>query len=315
MRSAKLRLKLDLAALLRDAFTRDLGIKAVSLACAFLIYALVHGVQDAQRSFSVDLVVLTPQDASNRILTSPLPPRVRVTIHGPKPVLDDIHADDLGTLQVNLSNGTASRTQLLPDMLHVPTGVKIDQIDPPYIDLTWEERITRDIPVQVSVSGAPASGYMVKGALDAFPQVVRATGPRNAVNTLQFARVESLDVSGLTEGKYQRQLMLDRPPGRVEFDTAQVNVSAEIAREIAERPFVKLKVMVTGQAKAKTTPAEVDVRLQCPPEVLRGLRPEQVLPLVNVESKDPQGSIALPVLVRVDKCEAHISPPQVVVRW
>lgn len=300
---------------LKDAFTHDLGLKAVSFACALLVYALVHGVQEAQRSFSVDLVVLTPQEASNRILTSPLPPRVRVTVHGPKNVLDDLHSDDLGTFQVSLSNGTATRAQLMADMVHLPTGVKIDQIDPPYIDLTWEERITRDLPVQVSVAGTPAPGFVVKGVLEPFPNVVRATGPRSTVNTLQHARAESLDVTGLTAGKYSNKLRLDSPPGRVDFDTAVITVNAEIAREIAERPFPKIRVSITGQTKAKATPAEVDVRLECPPEIVRSLRPEQVLALVNVDSKEPQGSVALPVVVNVDRCEAHVSPREVVIRW
>jgi YbbR-like protein len=299
----------------REALTRDLGLKAVSFGSALVVYGLVHGVQDAQRTFSVDLVVLTPQDSTNRILTSLPPPRVRVTVHGSKNALDELHADDLGTFQVKLQNATATRAQLMPDMVNVPTGVKIDQIDPPYIDLAWEERITRDIPVQVSVSGAPAQGYVVKGALDAFPRTVRVTGPRNAVNTLQHARAESLDVTGLMEGKYARQLSLDNPPGRVEFDITTIAVNAEISREISERPFTKLRVAITGQTKAKSTPAEVDVRLKCPPEVVRGLRPEQVLPIVNVDSKEPQGSISLPVVVKVDQCEVHVSPEQVVVRW
>ncbi len=30
----------------------------------------------------------------------------------------------------------------------VPPGLQIEQIDPPGIDLTWEDRITRDVPVE-----------------------------------------------------------------------------------------------------------------------------------------------------------------------
>jgi len=299
----------------REAFFKDMGLKALSFVCALAVYALVHGVQEAQRTFSVDLVALTPQAASNRILTSPLPPRVRVTVHGPKNILDDLHSDDLGTFQVKLKNSTDTRVSLLPDMIHLPTGAKVDQIDPPYIDLTWEERITRDVPVQVSVVGTPAPGFVVKGALDAFPAVVRVTGPKNAVTTLQHARAEAFDVAGLTEGKYTRQLPLDRPIGRLDYDLEAISISAEIAREIAERPFQKLRVAVVGQPKAKASPQEVDVRLVCPPEVVRSLRPEQVIPIVSVDSKEPQGSMSLPITVRVDRCEAHIAPDHVVVRW
>jgi hypothetical protein len=108
---------------------------------------------------------------------------------------------------------------------------------------------------------------------------------------------------------------LDHPPLRCDFETNSVTVTAEIAREIAERPFQRLKVNVVGVPKAKSTPAEVDVRLTCPPDVARGLRADQVVPLVTVDSKESQGSLSLPVVVKVDRCEAHIVPDHVVVRW
>ena len=67
---------------------------------------------------------------------------------------------------------------------------------------------------------------------------------------------------------------------------------------------------------ARTNPAEVDVRLTCPPEILRALRPEQVVPQVEVLSKEPTGVLAhVPVEVSVDKCNALITPDKVIVKW
>ena len=45
---------------LSELIFRDLGLKLVSLVAALIAYSMVHGVQDAQRTFSVDLVALTP---------------------------------------------------------------------------------------------------------------------------------------------------------------------------------------------------------------------------------------------------------------
>jgi hypothetical protein len=57
------------------------------------------------------------------------------------------------------------------------------------------------------------------------------------------------------------------------------------------------------------------VRLTCPPEILRALRPEQVVPRVEDRSTAASGSESLPVIVEVDKCEAHVTPAAVVARW
>jgi hypothetical protein len=70
-----------------------------------------------------------------------------------------------------------------------------------------------------------------------------------------------------------------------------------------------------GHAGAKAQPAEVDVRLSCPPEVVRALRPEQIVPRVQVASSADHGSEALPVDLAIDQCEVHMTPPNVIVRW
>lgn len=92
-------------------------------------------------------------------------------------------------------------------------------------------------------------------------------------------------------------------------------VTAEITREVAERVFQKLPVAVIGVPKGKTEPKEVDVRLVCPPDIVRSLRPEQIVPQVEVTSKDTAGSASLPVQVRIDKCDAYATPREIVTRW
>jgi hypothetical protein len=202
-----------------------------------------------------------------------------------------------------------------PKMVQVPPTVHVEQIEPRTIDLIWEDVITRDVPIQVSVVGTPATGFVVKGAPVADPPVVRAHGPKSEVLGLQYARAAAFEVNGLTEGTYPRQLLIDQPPPRVTYDTTSVTVTTEVTREMVERAFTNLAVAVVGQPKAKTLPAQVDVRLVCPPEIVHPLRPEQVVPRVEEKSTAASGSESLSVVVQVDKCEAHVTPSTVIVRW
>ncbi len=84
---------------------------------------------------------------------------------------------------------------------------------------------------------------------------------------------------------------------------------------MVERPFTKVPVAVIGHANAKAQPAEVDVRLTCPPEIVRALRPEQILPRVQVASTSEHGSDAMPVQLSIDQCTVQVTPPSVIVRW
>src|SRR5258706_211658 len=206
-------LQIDLGERIRGFFTENLNLKLLSLAFALVLYSLVHDAQDAQRPVDVGVVVRLPPDTSNRLLVSQSASKVRLTLRGSRAALDDLHVDDLGTLQVDARNAESDK------------------------------------------QGAQKRG----------------------------------------EGE-------ERPP-------------AEITREMVERQFPRLAVAVVGPPKARTQPAEVDVRLVCPPEILRGLRAEQVVPTVEVKSKEPTGAVSLPVTVSVDRCEAHVTPANVVVRW
>jgi hypothetical protein len=305
---------LDLGERIRALFTENLNLKLLSFAFALVLYSLVHDSQDAQRPVEVGVVVRLPPDASNRMLVSQSASKVRLTLRGSRAALEELHVDDIGNLQVDARSGSEKRVALDPQMVHVPPGVRVEQIDPPTIDLVWEDQVVRDVPVEVSVVGSPASGYVVKGVPVAEPPTVRVRGPKSEVSVLQHARAEAFDVRGLTEGTYTRELPIDRR-GSLKYDASNVKATTEIMREIVERPFTKLAVAVVGPPKGRTQPTEVDVRLVCPPEILRGLRAEQVVPKVEVTSKELSGSVSLPVEVAVDKCEAHVTPATVIVRW
>ena len=73
----------------RGTFTENFSLKVLSLVFALLLYSLVHGAQEAQRSLSVSLEVLPPPESANRVLVSQIPPQVRVTIRGARTVVDD----------------------------------------------------------------------------------------------------------------------------------------------------------------------------------------------------------------------------------
>jgi hypothetical protein len=155
----------------------------------------------------------------------------------------------------------------------------------------------------------------VKGSLIAEPKSAKVRGPQSDVMVLQFIRVDAFDVRGLTEGTYPRNLAVERVNPRLKIEPTSAVVTAEITREVSERVFQKLPVAITGIPKGKSTPGDVDVRLVCPPDIVRSLRPEQIVPRVEVTSKDPAGSASLPIQVHIDKCDAYPQPKEAVVRW
>lgn len=301
---------------LKQALTENLNLKLVSFVVALLLYSFWHGGQDARRSIVVDLDVLLPPESSDRVLVSSIPQSIRIFVRGTNQTIDNLRASSV-SVQVDLSKNQPSRVTFAPNMVRFTEGVhvEVEEFNPPGIDLRWEQRVVRDVPVQVSVVGAPADGFVVKGPLLVEPKTVKVRGVQSEVNVLQHVRVDAFDVRGLSEGSYSRTLAVEPPTANLKMDPMSVMVTADITREVSERVFQKLPVAVVGTPKGRTTPAEVDVRLICPPDIVRSLRPEQIVPQVEVTSKEPAGSVALPASVHLDKCQAYVIPREVVVHW
>jgi hypothetical protein len=301
---------------LKTMLFENLNLKLLSFAFALVLYSLVHGGQDARGSILVDLEVNLPPETGDKVFVGSIPRDVRIYVRGSTQTIENLRG---GAVHMILDlHDSPERVVFNPKMVRFPEGVRVEveQFEPPSIDLKWEPRITRDVPVQLSVVGTPAEGYVVKGPLIAEPKTVKVRGPQSEVMVLQHVRAEAFDVRTITaEGLYPRPLAIERPGPRLKVEPATIIATAEIAREVAERVFPKLQVAVIGQPKGKTLPTEVDVRLVCPPEIVRSLRPEQIVPQVEVTSKEPTGSMSLPVSVQIDKCEAIVQPQKVVVRW
>ncbi|MDF2692759.1 MAG: putative secreted protein [Labilithrix sp.] len=301
---------------IKALLTENLNLKLLSFAFALILYSLVHGGQDARGSISVDLEVNLPPESGDKVFVGTIPRDVRIFVRGSTQTIDNLRG---GAVHMILDlTDSPEHVVFNQKMVRLPEGVRVEveQFEPPSIDLKWEQRVTRDVPVQVSVVGSPADGYVVKGPLVAEPRTVKVRGPQSDVMVLQHVRADAFDVRTITaEGQYPRQLAIEKPNPRLKIEPQSVIVTAEITREVAERVFQKLPVAVVGTAKGKAQPAEVDVRLVCPPDIVRSLRPEQIVPQVEVTSKDPSGSVSLPVAVRMDKCEAYITPREVVARW
>ncbi len=295
--------------------SENLFLKAFSFVSALVLYSLVHTSQDVQRTVLVNVTVETPPDSVGRVLITPVPAQARVTLRGPKTLVDEVRAEDLGSFQLDVRRGTETRATFDASALHVPAGVKVEAVDPPVVELAWEERVGRDLPVQVSVVGGSAPGFKTRGLPVADPPNVHVRGPKSEVSSLQYARAEAFDLAGLGEGKHTRQLAVERLGPLVLVEPARLLATVEIARELTERLFSRVAVFVVGHPKARAHPHEVDVRVSCPPEVTRGLRSELLVPRAQLVNPGEHGSESVELKLTAERCEVVLIPSTVVVRW
>jgi YbbR domain-containing protein len=309
----------------KEAFTENIALKALALAFSLGLFAYLQRHHDEeQRTVPVSVVLKPPPKSAKRELMTPIPASVQVYLRGSSRQLDKLIRGGVGPLVVDLRDGQRDSIVFDESMLSLEPGVEVRNIEPSTIHLKWEDVITREVPLQTSISGEPAEGFVVRGQPEVDPRSIPAQGPESDVEVMQYARLAPFDVTGLTEGTYRRRLAVDTPPSRVEYTGAQsASMTLVIGRRLSEAKFAARPVEVVGVPGATASPRAVDVTVIGPPEVVRALRAEQVVPRVNL-SKIPEfaaqedkkhGSLTATVEVELSNAQSEIQPPTVNVKW
>jgi YbbR domain-containing protein len=300
------------------------GLKALSLIFAVGLFVYLNRAEEQyDRSFPVGIFVRQPPPSENRELMTQIPPNIYVTLRGSARALEQLLRDKpIPPIELDLRDGERSLVTFDASMLSLPPDVAVTIFDPPSIELEWQDVITRTIPIQAAITGEPAEGYVVNGQPVVEPNSVTVRGPKRLVEVMQFVRLAAFDVTGLTEGLYRRPIAIDAPPQRVTYlATTSTTVTVRIARRVHEAKFERLAVEVVGVANGTTNPKHVMVTVIGPPEVVRALRAEQVVPRVDISTLPPEvrdakhGSVAARVTVDIGNAESQIQPPTVTVKW
>lgn len=302
---------------LRATFTENVGLKLFCFCSALLVVAYQRSQADEKaRTIAFALNAQLPENDTQRELMTPLPPHIKVTVQGSTGVLEDLAAST-PSVELDLRSGQQQYVEFDDDSFGLPPGVTVRLIDPPNLRLEWESIITRQVPVQSSVTGRVAEGHEV-AKLSVEPERVSLRGPASLVRVTQVARVAPFDITGLSTGVYRRQLALDPAPSRTQYvDVSSVTVTVEIRRRQITVSFPRQPVEIVGIPGAKVIPTSVDVTVRGPPDVVKALQPEFVVPRVDATSLDTQkhGSAVLPVTVDLTRATAEIQPPTVKLSW
>ena len=84
---------------------------------------------------------------------------------------------------------------LTAQQVHQPRELEVVQVVPNQFHLTFDTRLTRQVPVRPRVFGNFAAGYQI-GRLEAEPSTITISGPRKRVEAVEAAITDPVDASG-----------------------------------------------------------------------------------------------------------------------
>ena len=292
---------------------RHLGLKLLSFALAVLLWLLVAGQKEAERSLRVPLEFQNVPP-SLEMIGEPTA-FVDVRLKGPSVALAQLRAGEL-VLNLDLSTARPGRRMfhLLPDHVSTPVGVRALSVAPSIVTLSFEASATKTVPVLPALDGEPAPGYVV-GRVTASPASIEVVGPESIVRQLTQATTEPVNVGGAM-GRVRDTVTIGVPDSTVRLKSPRNAVvvveikAAPIAQTLRGVPVI-LRHFARG-AKASVAPPAVTVTATGPPDVVARLAPDRVPVFVDLTGLR-RGRYNLPV--RIDATSEFsitgIDPPSV----
>ncbi|HEX9961229.1 MAG TPA: CdaR family protein [Pyrinomonadaceae bacterium] len=225
--------------LFRRVFLEDWGTKLVALGITVALWLGVTGLQKptSRRLNSVPLILNFSSDME--ATNSPLK-EVDIVVTGDKTKISRLRSEDL-VVSIDLTDLAAGeRTiQLTPENINVdlPSGLKIDEIQPGKIAVKLERVEEREIVVKPEIEGNVADGFEIYSQT-VLPAKVRVRGPESFVKSLDSISTEKITLDNRREDFTQRQIGLNVVNPKITVIDTIVDVIFKIGEKRTERLFV-----------------------------------------------------------------------------
>jgi YbbR domain-containing protein len=264
---------------MRAVLTDNLGLKALSLVLALLLWFVIAGETASEMGLRVPLELQNvPRDLE---LTGDAVDAVEVRVRASAGIIHALNPGDVAA-QIDLTGSAEGEkiVHLTDDSIRVPFGVRVVKIVPAILTLNFERTLQKVVPIRPRLVGRPAAGFEI-AEIASDPAEVRIAGPKSRVQEIESAFTEPLSLDAARDSVSEEvNLGLEDPLLRV-LGSPRVRVTARVRPVHDTRTFEGVALESRG-GTAPLRPANVDLVLTGPAEQLRRLKPADVKAYVDV---------------------------------
>ncbi|HEX4566812.1 MAG TPA: CdaR family protein [Vicinamibacterales bacterium] len=262
---------------------RNLGLKVLAIALASLLWLTVAGQHIVERSLRVPLEFRNIPKSLE--IVGNTPDTIDVRVRGSSAVLTRLQPGEIvAVLDVSGARTGSRLFQVRPDEVRAPFGVEVTQVVPSTLSLELERSARRRVPINASVDGQPAPGFVI-GTKTVEPSSVEVVGPESRVRQITEATTEPVSIKGararirdtVNVGVIDSAVHLALP------QTAQVTIDiwpAPVERRVADVP-IRWRNLPPGLS-AQLSPNLTNVTVRGTKELVDGLRPDGILAYVDL---------------------------------
>lgn len=263
------------------------GLKLLSLVIATVMALLVNYFFVYNESETSVRQVIVPIEVKNvpadKMIIWPPVRQAEVTIQGPSLFVARI-ASAPPVFVINIPPEAKQRyvAPLTRESLSIPKFVEILSIKPPEVEFTLDLKVSRSLPVVVPKVGTLPEDLRLD-ELTVEPQRVEVRGPETEVKVMKSIETYPLDLAQISENS-QREVDIRLPGNLSEVEPKKAIVTLRVSHLKSEERFPNLPVEVRslGAEGFVVEPSSVAVKVNGPRDIVRGLKPEEIIPYVRV---------------------------------
>ena len=253
-------------------FRRNITAKLFAAVFGFALWFFVNAGKRETQVFQFP-IELRKIPAQTVLVNRDRADTVAVKLNGPGALLASLDSQR-SPIALDLSEvgpGQETRIKIRDEMIHVPRGVRVLDVEPSRVLIHLEELRETTVPVHLARTGEPAAGYKIE-TVKLVPAEVAVSGPASAVERLKAIETEPLDVGGLNR-PVERMVALVRGEPLLSIAPQRVTVHLEVEQILASREIRDLEVEVRNVERPfKLSPGRVSLTVRGPQEMVHGLR-------------------------------------------
>lgn len=199
---------------------------------------------------------------------------LEVRVRGPATLIESLPAMKLQyKLDLSTVSAGVQSVQIKKEKILLPPGISIISITQTYIAVKIENEITKEMPVIASVTGQPASGFIVAGAV-AEPSLIVLRGPESTLEPLDKVMTKPINVSGYSES-FKKKTAIELIDNLEIISGAKIFIAQiNIKEQIVTKKFVRLKVQGRETSLPYTIiPPLMDIELKGPVNLIETIDP------------------------------------------
>ncbi|HLP60203.1 MAG TPA: CdaR family protein [Candidatus Deferrimicrobium sp.] len=208
--------------------TGNLGLKAMALFMALLIWAMISGKERSYAEKNLECRVEYCNVAKNIDVSNVRPEKVQLKVRGTTKELARVTSEDFKII-IDLKDISESTrgNYFTEDYIQLPKGVHILTVQPRMIEIITKEFVTKEVDVRIRYKGKLPYGIRLIDR-KVIPEKIKISGYKSEIGSINFVEgAEYVNLADIKESQTIKVLLM-KEKQIIRMDTDEVEVFIEV---------------------------------------------------------------------------------------